>query len=128
MGVNLAALTQTAMKAAEKSSVVGSLTITRPAGTTINPTTGAASGSSLTQTIPRAVAMKPGVLRSRGGAWTEASAGVFFAASDLTWTPVQHDQGTWGGRTYLITEVQPIAPTGVVIAYELALGPYVDRR
>lgn len=119
---NLAALTQTAMKAAQKAGLTGPLTITRPAGTTINPTTGVASGSALTQTVTRAVGMKPGVLRARGGAWTEAACGVFVAASDLTWTPALYDQGTWAGRTHLITAIGIVNPTGVAIAYEFALG------
>lgn len=120
--LNLAALTQTALSAAEKAGATGPLTIARPAGTTINPTTGATSGSALSQTIPRAVGMKPGVLKSRGGAWADASAGVFVAASDLTWTPAMHDQATWGGRTYAITKIGEVKPTGIIIAYEFALG------
>jgi len=122
MGVRLATLTQTAMSAAQRAGVTGSLTIARPAGTTINPTTGATSGSALTQTILRAVAMKTGTLTSRGGAWTEASAGVFCAAADLSWTPALYDRGTWGGQTLVITALNVVAPTGTPIAYEFALG------
>lgn len=122
MGLNLATLTQTAMRAAGNAGVTGPLTIARPAGTTINPTTGAESGSALTQTIPRAVGMKQGVLSSRGGAWTQAKAGVFVAASDLTWTPALFDNATWAGRTLLITAIGEVKPTGIIIAYEFALG------
>lgn len=120
---SLVQLTQSAMQAAHRAGVTGSLTITRPAGAVIAPTTGVASGATKSQTVARAVGMQDGMLRSRGGAWTEASAGVFCAAADLAWVPALYDHATWAGRTTVITAITILAPTGTPLAYEFALGP-----
>ena len=122
MAINLGTLTQTAMRAAGRAGLTGSLTLARAAGTTIDPLTGATSGAGLAQAVPRAVELTPRQLRGRTAAWLEARAAVMVAASDLTWTPTVHDTAMWAGRTGKITAVTILAPAGEAIAYELAIG------
>ena len=89
---------------------------------TIDPISGAATGSALSQTISRAVEIEERKYRARGGAWTEARVAVMVAASDLSWTPALHDHGTWAGKTGKVTAINVLAPAGTAIAYEFAVG------
>jgi hypothetical protein len=121
VAIALGSLVQQALRTAAQVGVAGSATITRPAGTVINPTTGATSGSSLTQTCT-AVQLRPQAYRLRGGAWSEAAGAIAVAADDLAFTPVVADRVTFAGTTHTVTAVETLAPRGAAVLLELALG------
>jgi len=112
--LNLVALVNTAFASAAAVGVTGTVTFTRPAGMTINPTTNVSTGSAATVSTTRGVEVQGTAYRTRAGAWHDARAIVMVPASDLaTYLPVIGDLMLWAGKQTRIVEVDTIAPDGV---------------
>jgi len=120
--LNLSGLLNTALNVAEAQGLMGTLTINRPAGTSIDPTTNVATGGALSQTI-RAVQVSPTRFRTRGGAWTAADTVMLVRAAELQWTPVVGDLCVFGGDDFTVIEREKINVDGLApLAWEFALG------
>lgn len=120
--LDLQAQVANALRTARLLGVAGPVTITRPAGTVINPTTNVASGAELVQTVT-AAELKGVAYTRRGGAWSVASAIVMVASKDLTFTPEVGDTAVWAGETLTVLDRVSQAPDGFApVLWELALG------
>lgn len=111
------------------------VTITRnPANSTYDPTTGittSSGGTTSLTTVGRALEFPPtrslrssaaGALEFEGKGWLIADS-VFLEIDAFplgTFVPVPDDTLVWGGTTYVIREVQRVAPGGVTRLYRIA--------
>lgn len=121
MALNLARLTQTALKAATRAGVTATATITRPAGPP-DPLTGAQSGTAVTQTVPVVQANSRKAAKASDAAWTSVRTVLMLAAADASFTPQRADLVMFAGRTSRIEALDEYAPTGVPIGWFLGLG------
>ena len=99
------------------------VTLSRVSAGTYDPTTNTATGGSTTDYAVVAVAKKGNALRdperfARLGLQRTASVTLLVAAQGLAITPQDGDRIGWGGVTYTVREVEPVAPDGAGILYE----------
>lgn len=120
--LNLAGIIDTTYRIALQQGLAGMVSIVRPAGTTVDPTSNVASGAQVTQTV-RCIGLNDTKWRTRGGAWSSAVSAILVPADDLSFVPDIGDRATWGGVTLTIMERSPVQTDGVTaLAWEFALG------
>lgn len=121
MPLDFAKLAQTGVAAAAKVGATAPITITRPAPPP-DPLTGAASGSTVTQTSRAIPSDARRYAKAGDAAWTTVRTALFVAANDLSFTPQRADLVAYAGRTARLEAIEEYAPNGVPLGYVLGLA------
>jgi len=120
MRLDLSGLIGDIMKTVTDLGLTGTLALTRPP--TVNPMTGATSGSPVTQNV-QAVELDAAEIKAQPGeGWQRASAGVLVEAAKLTSAPRLTDRATWAGTAYEIAAISPMATAGTPLTYAIGLA------
>lgn len=117
MAVDVAALTQRAMRTAAKAGLLSRATITRPKPAP-NAVTGVQTGSEASFTVGVDV-VKPAKVARRNRAFTECSIAVYAAAADCLFAPDAGYTMQVGGKTYRVAAIEPDLVNGAAIGYTI---------